>query len=166
MQYLRTIYGNEKVDDVKELYAIGSTNDGGTMFWSINKELNVQKSKIVYYDNNGKRTEKFRVPYKNENGYYACLFGEHLLSYKHHQTKTVILVESEKTALVGYILLPDYVWLSYGGSNGLTNEKAKSLKGFRVLIVPDMSENAVAIISKKIETLLAMGINAKLWNID
>lgn len=164
LEYLRKTYGNEKVDDVKELYAVGSTYDGGTIFWNINKELKVQKAKIAYYDTNGKRTDKFKVPYKNESGYYTCLFGEHLLTYQHHQTKTVILVESEKTAIVGSILLPDYVWLSFGGSTGLTLEKISVLKGFRVLIVPDMSENAIAIIYKKIAMLIAMGINTTIWD--
>jgi hypothetical protein len=152
------------VQDAKELYAISTSYDGGTMFWSINKNLQVQKLKIVYYDKNGRRKNYFKIPYKNEDGYYSCLFGEHLLSYNYYQKSTVILVESEKTAIVGYILMPQYVWLAYGGCNSLTTEKTEVLLGFNVLLVADMSENAVAVASKKIIDLRKDGINIKLWD--
>lgn len=94
LQYLRKTYGHEKVNDAKEVYALSTSNDCGTMFWSININLQVQKLKIAYYNEIGKRTNKFKVPYKNEDGYYACLFGEHLLSYNYYQNCTVVLVES------------------------------------------------------------------------
>jgi hypothetical protein len=164
LQYLRKTYGDEKVNDAKEVYALSTSNDGGTMFWNININLQVQKLKITYYNAIGKRTNKFKVPYKNEDGYYACLFGEHLLSYNYYQNNTVVLVESEKTAIIGYILIPKYVWLAYGGINGLTENKLKPLIGRNVLIIPDMSENAVEIIYNKIPLLLNIGVYAKVWD--
>lgn len=164
LQYLRNTYGNIKVDDAKETYVLGSSNDSGIFFWSINSDLKVQKAKIAYYDENGKRTNKFKVPFKNEDGYYNCLFGEHLIYDKIKGKKTIVLVESEKTAIVGYILLPKYVWLAYGGINGLTDTKLKCLIGHNVLIIPDMSENAVSIICSKIKKFLNMGINIKIWD--
>ena len=163
LQYLRKTYGNTKVDDAKETYALGSSSDGGIFFWSINSDLKIQKAKIAYYNENGKRINKFKVPFKNEDGYYSCLFGEHLI-YDKIKGKTIILVESEKTAIVGYILLPKYVWLAYGGINGLTDAKLKNLVGHNVLIIPDMSENAVLIIYSKIQQLISKGINVKIWD--
>ncbi len=74
------------------------------------------------------------------------------------------MVESEKTAIVAAIHLPEYIWLSYGGISGLTNEKLKVLIGHRVLLVPDMSENAVSILTKKIPFLLDLGIDAHIWD--
>ena len=164
LKYLRKTYGDEMVDDVKEVYALSTSNDGGTMFWSINTNLQVQKLKIAYYNEIGKRTNKFKVPYKNEDGYVSCLFGEHLLSYNYYKNSTVVLVESEKTAIIGYILMPKYVWLAYGGINGLTENKLKPLIGHKVLIIPDMSENAVDIMCSKIPYLTEIGINAKIWD--
>ncbi len=164
LQYLCKVYGKTKVEDAKETYLIGTSKDGGTVFWNINKDLKVQKVKISYYNEIGKRTNKFKAPYKNEDGYFACLFGEHLLSYYYYQKSTVVLVESEKTALIGYILMPKYVWLAYGGINGLTNQKLKPLIGHNVLIIPDMSENAVEIITNKIPSMISIGINAKIWD--
>lgn len=164
LQYLRAKYGNAKVDDAKEVYGIGSTHDGGTIFWNINSELQIQKAKICYYDAKGKRTNKFKVPYKNEDGYHSCLFGEHLVYDKYKGKDIVVLVESEKTAIVGYINLPKYNWVAYGGINGLTDKKLASLVGHNVLIVPDMSENAVNIMYQKIPSMIAMGIHAKVWD--
>ena len=164
LQYLRKTYGDTKTEDAKETYALGTNNDGGIIFWSINSNLKVQKAKIAYYDTNGKRTNKFKVPYKNEDGYFNCLFGEHLIYDKIKTKKTVVLTESEKTAIIGYILFPKYVWVAYGGINGLTENKVSSLIGHNVLIIPDMSENAVSIILNKIPFLISLGINAKIWD--
>lgn len=164
LQYLCKKYGDLKTEDAKETYALGTSNDGGIIFWSINSNLKVQKAKIAYYDTNGKRTNKFKVPYKNEDGYFNCLFGEHLVYEKIKTNKTIVLTESEKTAIIGYILFPQYVWVAYGGINGLTENKVSCLIGHNVLIIPDMSENAVSIILNKIPTLISLGINAKIWD--
>jgi hypothetical protein len=161
--YLRSQYGNEKIDQVQKMYYIGNTKDGGTIFWNINKDLKVQKSKICYYKKNGKRTSKFKVPYKNEDGYYSCLYGEHLLN---KYDKPTVLVESEKTAIVCAINFPDYNWLSYGGINGMTNDKMKVLSGKTILIVPDLSENARNIAERKIIELGSLNIDASIWDLS
>jgi len=162
LQYLRNTYGNTKVDFAKKRYYLGSTKDGGTVFWHINADSKVQKAKVSYYQVNGKRTNKFKVPYKNEDGFYSCLFGEHLIN--EDKDKTIILVESEKTAIVSSIFLPNFVWISYGGINGLTENKLRNLKGRKILIVPDMSQNAITIMNKKLPHLLDLGIDANIWD--
>ncbi|GAA4762885.1 MULTISPECIES: DUF6371 domain-containing protein [Flavobacterium] len=164
LQYLRKKYGDLKTEDAKETYALGTSKDRGIIFWSINTDLKVQKAKIAYYDANGKRTSKFKIPYKNEDGYFNCLFGEHLIDDKIKAKKTIVLTESEKTAIVGYILFSQYVWVAYGGINGLTENKVSPLIGHNVLIIPDMSENAVGIILNKMPFLISLGINVKIWD--
>ncbi|MDO7173455.1 DUF6371 domain-containing protein [Mariniflexile sp. AS56] len=164
LKYLRKTYGNKKVDLVKEMYVIGTCTKGGTVFWNISKELNVQKSKVCFYDTNGKRTNRFQVPYKNEDGFYSCLFGEHLILDKYRGKQILVLVESEKTAIVGDICMPKYTWLAYGGSNGLTEGKLKPLIGHKVLIIPDISRTATDIMLNKIPYLIKLGINAKVWD--
>ncbi|MCL9804909.1 DUF6371 domain-containing protein [Flavobacterium amniphilum] len=164
LQYLRKKYGDLKTEDAKETYALGTSKDGGIIFWSINTDLNVQKAKIAYYDTNGKRTNKFKVPYKNDDGYFNCLFGEHLIDDKIKAKKIIVLTESEKTAIIGYILFPQYVWVAYGGINGLTENKVSCLIGHNVLIIPDMNENAVNIILNKIPLFVSLRINVKIWD--
>lgn len=67
----------QAVERVREQYVLGSIQDGGAVFLAINEELQVQKNKVCYYQDNGKRTNRFKAPYKNKDGYYACLFGTH-----------------------------------------------------------------------------------------
>lgn len=57
-----------------------------------------------------------------------CLFGEHLLI--RYPDAPVILVESEKTAIVMSHFIPNYVWVATGGINGCFKEEfVHSLKG-------------------------------------
>ena len=166
LRYLRGRYGNEKVDSAKEMYVLGTYPNGGTMFWLINKELKVQKLKVAYYNNLGKRTKHYTVPYQNKDGYYSCLFGEHLLIDSCNKEQIVVLVESEKTAVVGSILIPKYTWLAYSGANGLTQEKAKALKGFKkVLAIPDFSNDALKAIKKRAESLKTQEIDVRILDL-
>ncbi|MFD1096244.1 DUF6371 domain-containing protein [Salegentibacter chungangensis] len=164
IRYLKRTYEHGRVQETLEKYAIGTCKAGGTVFWMINKNHQVQKCKVAFYDQNGKRTNRFKVPYKNEEGYYACLFGAHLLINYNKGRYTVVLVESEKTALVGDILLPQFTWLAYGGLNGLTNDKIESLKGHKILLVPDMSNQAVLVAMKQVNRMKDQGIKIKLWD--
>lgn len=164
LSYISRTYGVENKEFVKNLYQLGTSKDGGIIFWSINKQQKVQKAKVVYYNNTGKRKQKFKVPYKNEDGYYSCLFGEHLLGLPEYKNKPIILVESEKTAIISTINLPKFRWLAYGGINGLTKEKLEVLKGRNIILVPDMSLKAVSIMNKKLPLFSKLGINAKIWD--
>jgi hypothetical protein len=63
-----------------------------------------------------------------------CLFGEHLLR---DTTKMVAIVESEKTAIIASCYLPDFIWLACGGSEGLSIDKCRCLRGRTVVLYPD-----------------------------
>lgn len=63
-----------------------------------------------------------------------CFFGEHLLN---NNSKAVAIVESEKTAIIASVYLPQYIWLATGGINMLNEEKCSVLKGRKVFFFPD-----------------------------
>lgn len=66
-----------------------------------------------------------------------CLFGEHLL--KGSSSSPVILVESEKTAIIMSHFISDYIWLATGGKNGCFNREAMlALQGRDVTLIPDL----------------------------
>ena len=68
-----------------------------------------------------------------------CLFGVHLL--KKFPDKPVALVESEKTALICAIQMPEYVWLATGGQFGCkwtSPEVYNDLRGREVILFPDL----------------------------
>jgi hypothetical protein len=77
--------------------------------------------------------------FTRDSGYYPSLFYERdLVNYP---SAKVVLVESEKTAGVlrkkFNIFLEEFIYLAVGGSNGLTEEKARALKNRDVLICYD-----------------------------
>ncbi len=65
-----------------------------------------------------------------------CFFGEHLLHEKH---KPVAIVESEKTAIIASIYLPNFIWLAVGSLTNLNKEKCNILKGRSVILFPDLN---------------------------
>ena len=67
-----------------------------------------------------------------------CPFGEHLLN-RTTTSAPVMLVESEKTAVVMCHFMPDYIWLATGGKNGSFNREAMSvLRDREVTLIPDL----------------------------
>ncbi len=66
-----------------------------------------------------------------------CLFGEHLLNDKDKVNANVALVESEKTAVICSLLLPEYIWLATGGKSQF-NDRLMVLKGRKVTAFPDI----------------------------
>jgi hypothetical protein len=64
------------------------------------------------------------------------LFGEHLLIDK---TKPVAIVESEKTAVIASVYLPQFIWVAVGSLTNLNAEKCNVLKGRTVTLFPDLN---------------------------
>jgi hypothetical protein len=129
-----------------EKYYIGTTSHwlGSTVFWQVDKYGRVRTGKIIDYNaSTGKRVKK---PYSHITWVHSalklpdfnlrqCLFGEHLLL---GNNRTIGLVESEKTAVICSIFLPDLIWLATGSKTELKPEKLLSLKGRRVILNPDL----------------------------
>ncbi len=133
-------------------YALGATKDGCIIFWQIDINGKVRDGKIMRYDGEtGKRIDVF----PNTPVYWVskkmkkekmlpedwektqCLFGEHLLHFSSNKNKVVALVESEKNALIGAAIYPDYIWVSCGTCNGFKEDMLQVLKGRTVIAFPD-----------------------------
>jgi rubredoxin len=129
-------------------YSIGTSSHwaGGTIFWQIDLSGNVRAGKIMLYN---KRTGKrIKEPFDHINWVHKtieqpdfqlkqCLFGEHLLK---DTTKSIAVVESEKTAIIASAYIPEFVWLATGSLKGLTEEKCKVLKDRKVVLFPDLGK--------------------------
>jgi len=69
-----------------------------------------------------------------------CLFGMHLLSM--FPDKIVMIVESEKSAIIGALEQPQFIWLACGGIYGAkwsSPQVFECLKGRTVILAPDLS---------------------------
>ncbi len=150
---LTSYYGSRTKEVLKRLleeYRLGATRDGSVIFWQIDKTDKVRTGKVMQYNSEdghrikGRQTsavnwihsilKKQRVLAKDWQ-LSQCLFGEHLL--KIHPDKVVVLVESEKSAVIGSAIFPDYVWLATGGKSQMRDEKLRVLTGRTVLLFPD-----------------------------
>jgi hypothetical protein len=150
VRYLRCVVGDELARVAVGNYFIGTSKywGGSTVFWQIDLKGNIRTAKIMQYNaGTGKRVKE-----KTGNGerplinwvhnvlklpdftLHQCFFGEHLLS---DTSKTVAIVESEKTAILASCYMPDLIWLSCGQKHGLNDEKCKVLKGRNVILFPD-----------------------------
>ena len=63
-----------------------------------------------------------------------CLFGLHLFN---DNIKQVAIVESEKTAIIMTIELPQYTWMATGSLGGFKDEYLKPLKSKEIIAFPD-----------------------------
>lgn len=89
-------------------------------------------------------------------------FGAHLIEMYPEKIKAI--VESEKTAIIGSIEKPEFVWLATGGQFGCrwTSEEVYSiLKGHKVVLFPDLK--ATEDWKIKAEKLAAAGIDVSVY---
>ncbi|HXL01353.1 MAG TPA: DUF6371 domain-containing protein, partial [Dysgonamonadaceae bacterium] len=131
-----TINGSsQSIDEVCNSYRLGATRNGDVIFWQIDIHGNVRTGKIMRYDPaTGKRVHaggainwvhnllKKDGTLPADFNLVQSFFGEHLLSA--YPKKTIAIVESEKTAIIASLFMPEYVWLAAGNINGLNIEKS------------------------------------------
>lgn len=144
LQWLATIVADpQAIDRIYEQYQLGATRSGDIIYWQIDTQQRVRSGKIMAYTPDGHRTGNPGWAHSRliNSGHLTsdfeltqCLYGEHLLA---HSTSTVMLVESEKTALLCAALCPQYTWLATGGCSLLSAEKCRPLIGRRLAVLPD-----------------------------
>jgi len=135
IQWLSGIVGGELTDLAIEMYKIGTAKDGGTLFPHIDLENNVCSIKKILFKKDGHREDNGKgYDWKHPENWKRIFFGEHLLIDK---KKTVAIVEAEKTAIIGNMCVPEFIWLSPSGKNGMTKEKCHCLHGRNVILFPD-----------------------------
>jgi len=145
--FLINRFGIDVANELIRRYFIGSSKhwDGATVLWQIDTQGKVRTGKIMLYSPaTGKRVTE---PYNHINWVHKtlrqpefelrqCLFGEHLLRDK---SKPLALVESEKSAIIASLYLPQFSWLALGGV-GFNIEKCSILRGRQVILFPDLSK--------------------------
>lgn len=149
-EFLKTKFTKDEVFNARQKYFITGTNylwNNTTIFWQIDTNEKIRGAKLMLYDRfTGKRIKK---PYNHINWLHKaikesnfnlcqCLFGLHLI--KEDYQKTIAIVESEKTAIVMSIFLPDFIWLSTGNKGNFKFELLEPLKKRNVIAFPDKGE--------------------------
>lgn len=158
LQYLATIFPRHEVERTAYEYLVGTTKNGGTIFWNMAFDGTVRTGKVIRYHTNGHR-------YKTSNWIHSMmldkndeplpqwkslfpsgewkmvftLFGEHLLHDPARRHLPVAIVESEKTALIAAMHFPSMLWLATGGKTYLNEQRlaAIQLQHRDIYLVPD-----------------------------
>ncbi|PNW27801.1 DUF6371 domain-containing protein [Formosa algae] len=147
IDYLASIWDLETAFFLAEKYNIGTSKywNGATVFWQMDKAGKIRSGKIMLYNPiNGKRIKK---PFNHINWAHKvlnlenfnleqCYLGEHLLN--EDKDKPIAIVESEKTAIVSSIYLPEFIWIACGSVNNLNESKTRCLKDRSVVLFPDL----------------------------
>ena len=148
-RYLCNVFGEEETIRLFLLYRIGTSAKwgGSAVFWQIDMNGLVRTGKIMCYNpETGHRIKEpqafvswahseLRMP---DFHLKQCLFGEYLL--KSSTSSPLMLVESEKTAVIMSHFISDYIWLATGGKNGCFNRDAMQvLQGRDVTLIPDLA---------------------------
>ena len=147
VKFLIYLLGVEVASQLVSRYFIATSKhwNGATVFWQIDIQGKVRTGKIMLYSpTTGKRVKNLELPVywvhkaikQPEFELKQCLFGEHLLIDK---TKPVAIVESEKTAVIASVYLPQFIWCAAGSLTNLNAEKCSILKGRTVTLFPDLN---------------------------
>jgi hypothetical protein len=130
-----------------EMYFIGSTKLGKTVFWQIDQNNRIRTGKIIAYDSaSGKRRKDVNINWihselkrlgklEKDFNLMQCYFGQHLLL--ENPAKLIALVESEKSAIVGNLCFPEWLWLATGSKQNLTIERLQRLGTRPIILFPD-----------------------------
>ena len=145
-KYARWLVGDERAATAWHVYSVLSASNGGTVFLQIDNEDVIRAGKIIRYKSGHRVKDGQPVQWLHKDRDFKrfvkgealrqCFFGEHLL--KQRPSAPVVIVESEKTALLMSAIRTEFIWLASGGSCNLQNpEKNKVLDGRDVTVCPD-----------------------------
>lgn len=148
--YLDSVLGDSRemqnrIDSLVMRYHLGATDSVmdehfGTVLPRINRKGMMVGGNVIYYGAKNGSILKQDALVNHLYSWYAfdyyvapdVFFGEHLL----RNGKTVI-VQEEKTALLGALAYPNIDWLAVGCGNNLTERMMKKLMGRQVVLYPD-----------------------------
>ncbi|MGM0934040.1 MAG: DUF6371 domain-containing protein [Bacteroidota bacterium] len=148
--YLESVFSEVEVFNAMQNYYLTGANyywNNATVFWQIDHKERVHAGKIMLYDPlTGKRVKK---PYNCINWMHnvlkeedfnltQCLFGLHRINEDY--SKPIAIVESEKTAVIMSIVVPDVIWLATGSKQNLKVKLIQPLIGRKIVLYPDKGE--------------------------
>lgn len=163
----------DEVQKATQNYYLTGTNlnwNDATTFWQIDTNEQIRGAKIMLYNKaTGKRIKE---PYNHINWLHKaikepdfnlcqCLFGLHLINEDYQ--KNIAIVESEKTAIIMSIFLPDFIWLATGSKSNFKFELLEPLKKRKCFAFPDKGEFNNW--SKKAKELKTKGFNIEVSNL-
>lgn len=145
-KYLLSKFDEISLRKIFDKYYIGCF-ESWVIFWQIDASHNIRSAKYIKYLTTGHRCKDTKATWhhsktKNYQKVYPdfnlvqCFFGEHLII--ENLIKPIAIVESEKTALIASLMMPEYIWLACGSKHGLNDIKCSILANRSVTLFPDL----------------------------
>ena len=148
IQFLQVFFSAQEIESVIQKYRLGTSKywKGSTVFWQIDKNK-ISAGKIMLFDIvTGKR---IKTPFNHIHWVHKLLklnnfvlkqslFGLHLINES--LCNKIAIVESEKTALIMSLFVPEYIWMATGSKNNFKKNLLIPLKNNLILAYPDKSE--------------------------
>lgn len=149
---LQKVFTDSELLRVIDLYRLGSVDHRWMVYPYIDVNCRLRSMKTIRYYVDGHRArsnsavsslhallkEEAVLPAQWKE--HRCVFGEHLL--RAYPNNPVVVVESEKTAIVCAMLFPSYLWLATGGCDHFnTLAQIKAYLNMRTTyILPDKGQ--------------------------
>lgn len=161
-RFLAKQFDEDEARRLYKLYNVGHSDQWleATVFWQIDSTNRVRAGKVMAYGEDGHRvkgSQYARVSWVHsllklpDFHLCQCFFGEHLLPA--NPLAKVVIVESEKSAIICAHFFPSFVWIATGGKAGCFNvEASQALRGRDVMLMPDLGAEDEW--NKKVEMLL------------
>ena len=145
----------QRIDGVLEIYRVGHSKFGHTIWWQIDENYKVRTGNMMKYNVDGHRVKE-KNQYANDWIHAAleraglidldkyemrqCYFGQHLL--KVFPKADINIVESEKTAIImsiAYGCPQHQIWVACGGLTLITQERLEPFikTGRYITLFPD-----------------------------
>ena len=134
-----------RIDDLVMRYRLGAVhktmnNHFGSVLPRINKKGMIVGGSVIYYNTEDGAMLQREGLVENLYSWYAfdyytdpnVFFGEHLCC-----DRQTVVVQEEKTVLLGALAHPNYDWLAVGVGNNLTDVMMKRFMGRQVILFPD-----------------------------
>ena len=141
IQFLTKYFPLIDVANTIDKYRIGDAKEGKIIYWQIDQENRIRTGKIMLYNpETGKRVKNVagsfdwvhrhvKSPYQLEQ----CLYGLHLVK---KSTTPIAVVESEKSAIIASLTIPEYTWVATGGKQNY--RLLADLIGYDATLFPDL----------------------------
>lgn len=142
---------------------------GSNIFWLIDEHGDIRGGQVVLYNSDSLTVSTLKTPDRHTRPVYLVIeqnlkaqgqkYPEWLTSYRTSTgnkipcpfglpqlknepiTKPIALCEGYKTALVGHIYIPHFIWLAIGSRGLLSSQRLKAIGGRTVHLFPDLSSD-------------------------
>ena len=161
---MEQLFGTSLTIEALQRFAIGTAKypANSSIFWQIDTDWRIRTGKVILYNKNTLKRNKNNVLLQNQQRvvapvvdwihsrlmkgqakkYYSlkqCLFGLHQLNTS-SSALLIGIVESEKTAVICNIYLPNMIWMATGGAQNLNSALLQSLDKRKVVLFPDVNQ--------------------------